>query len=61
MAETELQCMEMINESRQGRAKLMIAYRLPFEEANLHEVGLHAGARPIKSSQSRMLSGRSCT
>ena len=38
MAETELQCMEMINESRQGGAKLMIAYRLHFEEANLHAI-----------------------
>lgn len=38
MAETELDCMEMIEAAEQGGVKLMIAYRLHFEEANLHAI-----------------------
>jgi len=38
MAETELDCMEMIEAAQQGGVKLMIAYRLHFEEANLHAI-----------------------
>lgn len=35
MAETEQDCLEMIAAAGEGRAKLMIAYRLHFEPANL--------------------------
>ena len=38
MAETELDCMEMIEAAQQGGVKLMIAYRLHFEPANLHAI-----------------------
>lgn len=38
MAETELDCQQMIEAAAQGRAKLMIAYRLHFEPANLQAI-----------------------
>lgn len=38
MAETELDCMEMIDAAQQGGVKLMIAYRLHFDAANLHAI-----------------------
>jgi predicted dehydrogenase len=40
MAVTERECEEMIRETEQHRVKLMIAYRLHFEEANLKAVQL---------------------
>jgi len=36
MAETELDCLEMIQAADEAKIKLMIAYRLHFEEANLY-------------------------
>jgi len=38
MAETEADCQEMIEAADQGRAKLMIAYRLHLEPANLQAI-----------------------
>lgn len=38
MAETELDCQQMIAAAAQGRAKLMIAYRLHFDPANLQAI-----------------------
>jgi hypothetical protein len=40
MAVTEEECQEMIDAAEQHRVKLMIAYRLHFEEANLKAVEL---------------------
>ena len=38
MAVTERECLSMIRAARKNRVKLMIAYRLHFEEANLKAV-----------------------
>ena len=38
MAETTLDCMEMLEAAEEGKVKLMIAYRLHFEEANLEAI-----------------------
>lgn len=40
MAVTEPQCREMIDAAREGAARLMVAYRLHFERANLQAVAL---------------------
>lgn len=40
MAVTEPQCREMIDAARDGDARLMVAYRLHFERANLRAVAL---------------------
>ena len=45
MAETELDCQQMIDAAAKGRAKLMIAYRLHFDPANLQAI------ETIKSGQ----------
>jgi glucose-fructose oxidoreductase len=44
MAVTEAECRQMIDAAQSNRVKLMIAYRLHFEEANLRAIELlHAG------------------
>jgi glucose-fructose oxidoreductase len=40
MAVTEQECEQMIDAARQGGVKLMIAYRLHFEAANLRAIEL---------------------
>jgi len=45
MALTEAQCELMANAAREGRAKLMIAYRLHFERANLEAVEIARSGR----------------
>jgi predicted dehydrogenase len=45
MAVTVRECEEMIRATRKARVKLMIAYRLHFERANLQPGGGSAGAR----------------
>ncbi len=40
MATTEADCQKMINSARVNRVKLMVAYRLHFEPANLHAINI---------------------
>jgi glucose-fructose oxidoreductase len=51
MAVTEQECREMIRSAERGRVKLMIAYRLHFEAANVSAVGI---ARSGKLGRVRM-------
>jgi predicted dehydrogenase len=43
MAPTEVECMQMIRACQRGRVKLMVAYRLHFEAANLIAVEIARG------------------
>src|SRR4051794_28243950 len=45
MAPTERECVEMIEAARHNNVKLMIAYRLHFEAANLDAIGLAQSGR----------------
>jgi predicted dehydrogenase len=53
MAVTEEECQEMINAAAENKVKLMIAYRLHFEQANLEAIKL---ARSGKLGNPRMFS-----